>query len=189
MQFVELEAAKTRPGMRLVSVGGVPSPWSEAAKGILHVKRIPHVGVRLTSGDAAIAEWTGCDNAPVALFEDEAPRSGWAEILLLAERLAPTPRLIPEDPDERALLFGLAFEICGEDGFGWCRRLQGIVSTLEGEATGFPPPGVIRSPSRNSIPPSATRPTAGPPFCPTAATFCSSPEAGRTITETKTPYV
>ena len=140
MDFIELAEAKARGGLRLVTVGGVPSPWSEAAKGILQVKQIPHVGVRLAPGDDAAAEWTGSNNAPVAMYEDEAPRSGWAEILLLAERLAPEPRLIPEGAEQRALLFGLGFELCGEDGFGWCRRLQGIVATLEGEGTGFPRP-------------------------------------------------
>ncbi len=58
------------------------------------------------------------------MYEDERPRSGWVEILLLAERLGPEPRLIPEDPKARALMFGLAHEICGEEGFGWVRRLM-----------------------------------------------------------------
>ena len=140
MEFIELDEAKARRGLRLVTVGGVPSPWSEAAKGILYFKKIPAVGVRLAPGDAAVEEWTGCNNAPVAMFDDEAPRTGWAEILLLAERLAPEPRLIPEDAEQRAILFGLAHEICGENGLGWCRRLQGIVATLEAGGTGFPRP-------------------------------------------------
>ena len=41
--------------------------------------------------------------------------------------------LVPEDAEPRALLYGLAHEICGEDGLGWNRRLQGIVASLEGE--------------------------------------------------------
>ena len=141
MEFVDLEEAKRRSGLRLVVVGGVPSPWGEAAKAILHVKEIPFVAVRMTPGDAALQAWTRQASAPVAVYEDEAPRGGWAEILLLAERLAPDPRLVPEDAAERAGLFGLAHEICGEMGLGWCRRLQGIVATLEsGEGRGFPKP-------------------------------------------------
>ncbi|HMI91506.1 MAG TPA: glutathione binding-like protein, partial [Polyangiales bacterium] len=66
------------------------------------------------------------------------PRSGWAEILLLAERLAATPALLPKDPAERALVFGLAHEICGEAGLGWSRRLQLVHAGLQ-EAGGFPP--------------------------------------------------
>jgi len=141
MEFVELEDAKRRGGLRLVTVGGVPSPWSEAAKGILHVKRIPCVLVRMNPGDPAVPAWTGSASAPVAMYENEAPRSGWAEILLLAERLAPETPLVPDDPTERALLMGYAHEICGEMGLGWCRRLAGVHDSLETEGKiGFPVP-------------------------------------------------
>ncbi len=139
MEFIDTAQAKQRPGLRLVTVGGVPSPWSESAKGIFHVKKIPFAGVRFSPADAELQAWTGCDNAPVALFEDEKPCSGWADILLLAERLRPEPRLIPEDPEQRAWFFGLAHEICGEMGLGWSRRLHGIHESVDTEtAVGFP---------------------------------------------------
>ena len=140
VEFIEIEEAKERRGLRLVTVGGVPSPWSEAAKGILQLKGIPYVALRMPPGENAVTEWTGSASAPVAVLDDEPPRSGWAEILLLAERLAPEPRLIPADPDERALLFGLSHEICGEMGLAWCRRLELIQSGLDsGGERGFPP--------------------------------------------------
>jgi glutathione S-transferase len=82
--------------------------------------------------------WTGQRNGPVAMYNDERPRAGWADILLLAERLAPTPALLPADPAQRALAFGLAHEICGEQGLGWTRRLQLIHAGLNG-AGGFEP--------------------------------------------------
>ena len=126
MEFVDLEEAKRRSGLRLVVVGGVPSPWSQAAKGILHVEGVPYVAVRMRPGDTRLTQWTGQTSAPVAIHDDEAPRGGWAEILLLAERLAPTPSLLPGDPEQRALIFGLSHEICGEMGLGWCRRLAGV---------------------------------------------------------------
>lgn len=141
MELVDLEEARRRSGLRLVTVAGVPSPWSEAAKGILYAKGIPFVGVRFAPGDAAVPEWTGVSNAPAAIYESEPARSGWAEILLLAERLAPELSLIPADPHERALLFGYAHEICGEMGLGWCRRLVGIAASLERAGSGgFPRP-------------------------------------------------
>jgi glutathione S-transferase len=141
MEFLETAEAKRRSGLRLVTVGGVPSPWSEAAKGIFRVKGIPFVGVRFSPGDADLRAWTGCDNAPVALYDDEKPRSGWAEILLLAERLRPEPRLIPDDPEQRAWFFGLAHEICGEMGLGWSRRVAGVHDSLESDGkAGFPKP-------------------------------------------------
>ncbi len=67
--------------------------------------------------------WAGVQNAPAVFFDDEGPRTGWAEILLLAERLGGRVSLIPSDPAERARLFGLAHEICGEDGLAWSARL------------------------------------------------------------------
>jgi glutathione S-transferase len=132
VEFVELEEAKRRGGLRMTCVAGVPSPWGEAAKGILHVKQIPWVGVRWVPGDTSVAEWTGETSAPVVVYEDEPPRSGWAEILLLTERLAPGIPLLPEDAADRAALFGIAHEICGEMGLGWCRRLVGVAEGLEG---------------------------------------------------------
>ena len=57
----------------------------------------------------------------------------------LAERLAAEPLLIPTDPFERALVFGLAHEICGESGLGWSRRLQLVHAGLNG-ARGFSEP-------------------------------------------------
>ena len=102
----------------MVVVGDVPSPWGEAAKGILHIKGIDWAAVRLAYDSEPLKEWAGQRSGPVAIYENERPRAGWAEILLLAERLAPTPSLLPADAAERALVFGLAHEICGEDGSG-----------------------------------------------------------------------
>lgn len=139
VEFVSVEEAKQRSGLRVVMVGMVPSPWGEAAKGILYHKKIPYVAARLTAEGPAVKEWTGHTSAPIAVCENEAPRTGWAEILLLAERLAPTPALIPPSAEDRALLFGLSHEICGEDGLGWARRLHGVHVSLAGGA-GFPKP-------------------------------------------------
>ena len=47
VEFVELEVAKAARGLRLVTVGGIPSPWSEAAKALFVCKEIPFVAVRL----------------------------------------------------------------------------------------------------------------------------------------------
>ena len=132
MEFVEFEDAVAREGLRVVFVPGIPSPWGEAAKGILHIEKVPHVGVRLDTSNRALVDWIGQESAPVAVYADEAPRGGWAEILLLVERLAPEPRLIPADAGLRAELFGLGHEICGEMGLGWCRRLALVAEGIEG---------------------------------------------------------
>lgn len=137
--FVDLETAKAASGIRMIVVSGVPSPWGEAAKGILHVKSIDWKAVALDQRSEDMAAWSPSRTGPVAFYNDEAARSGWAEILLLAERLSPTPALIPTDIGDRALMFGLSHELMGEGGLLWCRRLQSVHSGLTGGA-GFPEP-------------------------------------------------
>jgi glutathione S-transferase len=135
-QYVSVEEAIERRGVRMVVVGGVPSPWGEAAKGILHIKGIDWVAVRLAYDNERLNEWAGQRSGPVLIYDNERPRSGWADILLLAERLAPVPALLPADAADRALVFGLAHEICGEGGLGWSRRLQLVHAGLN-NAGGF----------------------------------------------------
>jgi glutathione S-transferase len=124
VQYVSVEDAIPRAGLRVVVVGKVPSPWSEAAKGIFHVKALDFAAVRLVYDSEALARWAGQLNAPVVAYENELPRSGWAEILMLAERLAPAPALLSLEPNARGRALGLAHEFCGERGLGWTRRLQ-----------------------------------------------------------------
>jgi glutathione S-transferase len=136
-EYISVDEAMQRGGLRMVVVGNIPSPWGEAAKGILHIKRIEWAAVRLVYDSDSLNEWAGQRTGPVAIYDRERPRAGWAEILLLAERLAPAPPLLPKDPAERALVFGLAHEICGEAGLGWSRRLQMVHAGLQ-NAGGFP---------------------------------------------------
>src|SRR5215213_8347335 len=140
LQYLPVEQPLTHPGLRMVLVANVPSPWGEAAKGILYVKKIDWVAVRLAYDSEPLKQWTGGQlNGPIAFYEQERARSGWAEILLLAERLKPAPALLPADPAERALAFGLAHEILGEGGLCWMRRLQLVHGGLQ-DKPGFVPP-------------------------------------------------
>jgi len=120
-------------GLRLVLTAGVPGPWSEAAKGILHVKKLPYVKVSQELGGAnrELLEWTSQASAPVMVWNEDWPRSIWNDQLYLAERLQPDPPLIPADLEDRVLMFGYANEICGENGFGWTKRLLIIREGLE----------------------------------------------------------
>jgi glutathione S-transferase len=118
--WVGIEEGRKLSGLRLVLLRGVPSPWSLAARAILELKRIPFAKV-----------WRAPGDPPDALLADERPRTGWAEILILAEQVAPEPALLPADPGERAIVFGVAHEICGEMGLAWCRRLLGIERRME----------------------------------------------------------
>lgn len=121
--YVPLEDAIARSGTRMVVVGGGPSPWGEAAKGILHVKGLDWVAVRLDPTNETLTDWTGEKSAPVLMHDADRPRSNWAEILLWAEEMAPAPALLPKDPAERAQVMGLSHEICGEGGLAKTRRL------------------------------------------------------------------
>ena len=122
-RFVELEEARAARGLRLVVTAGIPSPWSEGAKGVFDIKGVDYLAIRLNPKDAAVQAWTGHHNAPVALYDDEPPRAGWAEILALAERIAPQPSLLPDEAPARVETLGLAHEILGENGLVWCARL------------------------------------------------------------------
>ena len=64
-----------RDGLRMVVVGGVPSPWGEAAKGVLHLKGIDWVAVRLAYDSDALKQWAGQRSGPVAVF-----RARWGDI-------------------------------------------------------------------------------------------------------------
>ena len=124
--YLSVEEAIPLRGLRLVLTRGVPGPWGEAAKAILHVKKIPYAKVAQIAGenDAALMRWTGAANAPTAIYDDERPRSERHALLHLAERLAPNPPLLPSELEARALCLGLTNEVAGELGFGWCRRLM-----------------------------------------------------------------
>ena len=139
-QYIEVEQAVPMTGLRVVLSPGVPGPWSESAKGILHVKKIPYVKVKQNVGsdNEALRQWTAQETAPSFIYNDERPRSIWNDQLFLAERLAPEPALIPSDIGERATMFGLANELCGENGLGWSRRLmllhQGLTDPKQTDA-------------------------------------------------------
>ncbi len=139
VNYVGLEQARQADGLRMVVVGGIPSPWGEAAKGILKIKGLDWLAVRLDQRDDVMAAWTGCRNAPVLMLNGEAPRSDWQEILLLAERLSPEPALLPAEDPHRTEVLTLCAEICGVNGLGWFRRLDAVHRGLQ-ELEGFPPP-------------------------------------------------
>lgn len=141
MEYLTVDEAREKTGLKLVLTAGVPGPWGEAAKAVFHLKGLSYLPVRQDGGmeNDALRAWTGRDGAPIAMLEGEPPRDGWADILALAERLAPEPRLVPEDASAQADMFGLAHLICGPGGFAWQRRLMLLGSMLAaGDAA--PPP-------------------------------------------------
>jgi hypothetical protein len=124
MEYLSVEEARQLSGLRLALTRGVPGPWSEAAKAIFTLRNVDYVPVEQMAGgqNDELVKWTGHRNAPVALYEKEAPRVRWLELLDLAERLGSGPSLMPEDRDDRILMVGLINEIAGEGGMAWNAR-------------------------------------------------------------------
>ena len=134
LTYVSLAEAKTMSGLRLIlGAHTIPGPWREACKSIFYVKKIPYTPVASVGQDGSdleLREWTAQTSAPVAMWNDERPRSTWIEQLFLAERLQPTPALIPATIEDRVLMFGYINEIAGENGFAWSKRLTMIHNTV-----------------------------------------------------------
>ena len=121
-------------GLRLVLVRGVPSPWGMAAKTLFEIKGVDYLAapLDLAGSNEEIVAWSGQNSAPVVAWNDEPPIHRWQDIILLAERLAPAPALIPADPLQRVLMWGFINEVAGEQGLGWNRRLQGFARARSG---------------------------------------------------------
>src|SRR5580698_1683365 len=143
LQYRSFEEIIDHPGLRIVMVQGMPSPWAQAAKTIFEIKGLEYVPAPWKPGEANenIVAWGGETSAPIVAWAKEKPINRWIDILYLAERLAPTPSLIPSDATQRALMIGLSHEICGEMGIGWNRRLQIFAPAF---ASGSPPPNISR---------------------------------------------
>jgi len=134
MKYRTVAEAKNMTGLRLALTAGMLAPWGEAAKSVFHVKSIPFVPVIQHVGEdnSDLVAWTGIRNAPVAILNSEKPLDRWLDILMLAERLSPSPRLLPEESADRATVVGIGNEICGEWGFGWCRRAMLVADAKPG---------------------------------------------------------
>jgi glutathione S-transferase len=125
MEYLSVPEARKISGLRIVLSPGGPGPWSEAAKSICYLKKLSYIPVAQEVGgpNPELYEWTAQTSAPAVIWNDERPRNLWNDQLFLFERLAPDPPMMPGPIGERALMFGYANEICGENGFAWNRRL------------------------------------------------------------------
>jgi hypothetical protein len=120
LEYRRFEEIIDHPGLRMVLVQGMPSPWGHAAKTIFEIKGLDHIAAPWMPGEpnADIVAWGGEASAPIVAWAKEKPINHWIDILYFAERLAPKPSLIPADAMRRALMIGLSHEICGEMGIG-----------------------------------------------------------------------
>jgi glutathione S-transferase len=130
MTFVDLDVALAGPGLRLVILADVPSPWSQAALAILRYKKLSFMCARARAVDSQFQMWRGSRNLPALLMDGQPIRTGWAEILAFAESLEREPALVPSDPDERIRVIGLCHELMSEGGLLWCARVLAIDAGL-----------------------------------------------------------
>ncbi len=93
MNYVEPAEACEMDGLRLALTAHAPVPYGMSARAILDYHGVRYVPVLQVGGgrNEDLVAWTGHRNAPVAVYNDEAPRVGWLEILYLAERLGSGP--------------------------------------------------------------------------------------------------
>lgn len=139
--FVDVATARQASGVRIAVSGLVPSPWSEATKGLFHLAGVPVLAVRRLRDNAELEAWTGVDNVPVVFCDGAPPRTHWAAIAELAARLAGAGVLLPSALAARAEHIGLLDLIAGEDGIGWSARLAMIDASFATDgARGFPLP-------------------------------------------------
>jgi glutathione S-transferase len=138
LAYVDVVRARGMSGLRLVLTQGGPGPWSEAAKYFFQAKRVPFTPIAQIAGteDPELLAWTGQTSAPAAALDAEPPVSRMDDLLLLAERCAPTPALLPADARGRVWTFGLCREISGPEGLGWSRRLVMLDSNLARQKPG-----------------------------------------------------
>jgi len=135
-EFVTLEeAAAMKTGTRVTFIPGIPALYAEALKNVCFVKGIalirvlhPMMGVDEKTGQdrqARLYELTSQTSIPTMFHNGERPRNVWIEQLAQAERIgAPgSPKLIPDDVEQRVEVFGLCAVVLGEDGFVWSMRI------------------------------------------------------------------
>ena len=110
LEYRSFEKIVGHPGLRVVLVKGLPSPWGQAAKTIFELKGLDYVAAPWLPGEPNldIVGWGGEASAPIVAWAEEKPIHRWVDILYLAERLAPKPSLIPANATQRALMIGLS---------------------------------------------------------------------------------
>jgi glutathione S-transferase len=123
VEMVDLDAALPARGLRVIYAENIPSPWSQAALGLFDIKGFDYRLVPYRKFREAIRERTGAQNAPVVLHDDEPPRTGWADILALAQRLGGRVSLVPDEQEQEVRMFGLCHALMSEGGLGWSVRL------------------------------------------------------------------
>ena len=133
--WLTVEEGRRASGVRVTDSPYWGAWWAQALRAILFVKQIPYQKIvhppyndqDPTAQDELVA-WTAQSSVPVMAYNDGSPRgdvirSDWLGQLMLAEQMAPEPRLLPLDPADRIQTVGLAHELMSPQGLMWNARL------------------------------------------------------------------
>ena len=136
VEFISLnEAAEMTSGTRVTFIPGMQALYAEALKNICYIKKIPLIralhplmGTDKETGEdrqARLYELTSQTSLPTMFHDQERPRNVWIEQLSLAENIGAhsSPRLIPDNLQDRVDMYGLCAVILGEDGLVWNIRI------------------------------------------------------------------
>ena len=75
LQYRGFSEIVDHPGLRIVLVQGMPSPWGQAAKTIFEIKGLDYVAAAWGPGEpnADIVAWGGEASAPIVTWAREKP--------------------------------------------------------------------------------------------------------------------
>lgn len=138
-EYVSVSVAQSAAGLRLIAPRAIPSPWSEAVKGMLTVCDLPWLGIYLDQKDEQQFAWSGRRDAPVLFDQQQAPLHHWRDIMLRLQQLSASDRLLPEDKKMRQQVLTWCGFFADPQGLGWYRRLLGVKRGLAGERGGYSP--------------------------------------------------
>lgn len=146
VNYTTFEDARLLSGIKLQVIKGIPSPWTEAAKAILHVIKIPYVAVAFDAFNSAQTTWFETASAPSLKRDKHAALIDWLDILHFVEaqsnaetenKTEAISSLLPKDLKDKEEHLALCHSICSKKGLGWQRRLQSVHQGLQNEG-GFP---------------------------------------------------
>jgi glutathione S-transferase len=124
--YITPQAAKNTSGIRVVLTVGAFNPWGQAVKKMLEYKGLQYIAVGQHAGEPndELVAWTGARNAPIIVHDQGPPIIRWLDQIIFIENLQPSPGVLPQNSELRAITFGICNELAGEWGLGWCRRLM-----------------------------------------------------------------
>lgn len=142
LKFVDFNQAKIdRDAGRivLVTVAQIPSPWSEAVKGLLELQGRDFSALRLDPRNQELHVWAGSPSSPSLLLPGQSPLTQPQQIIEALDGADGCAALLPKESAAREGALETVQALVGPGGLAWSRRLLGIHAGLMGKG-GFVEP-------------------------------------------------